>query len=200
MHDNDPGIYEWQKKKMSTAKELVDNINQTVQELLVNNTDGSIKPKATPEGMAMAYGSLVIMALIPIFYGSFKSVGYHREQRESGEQVEAMSRREAALFPLYASGALFGLYLFFKYFSKEHINLLLSIYFLVLGVCSLASVVSDFIDNFLRSRNITFFRINKYHLLLTQNTVEMLNMEFDSKDIFALIACSGIGAWYIMKK
>ena len=25
-----------------------------------------------------------------------------------------MSRREAALFPLYASGALFGLYLFFK--------------------------------------------------------------------------------------
>lgn len=67
---------------MSTAKELVDSINSTVTEF-VNKTDGSIKPKATPEGMAMAYGSLVIMALIPIFYGSFKSVGYHREQRVS---------------------------------------------------------------------------------------------------------------------
>lgn len=77
---------------MSTAKELVDNINQTVVELIVNQTttgddnNGTISSrpnKGTPEGMAMAYGSLVIMALIPIFYGSFKSVGYHREQRVS---------------------------------------------------------------------------------------------------------------------
>lgn len=43
----------------------------------------TIKAKATPEGMAVAYGSLVIMALIPIFYGSFKSVIYQREQRVS---------------------------------------------------------------------------------------------------------------------
>lgn len=52
--------------------------NSTVSEM-VNQT--TIKSKATPEGMAVAYGSLVIMALIPIFYGSFKSVIYQKEQR-----------------------------------------------------------------------------------------------------------------------
>lgn len=187
---------------MSTAKELVDAINSTLASANDTGTSsGAVKIKATPEGMAMAYGSLVIMALIPIFYGSFKSVGYHKEQREAGEQIEAMSRKEAALFPLYASVALFGLYLFFKYFSKEHINLLLSVYFLVLGVCSLASVVSDFLECLLRRYPLpSFIRMEKYHLMLTRNSNDLLNMEFDSKDIYSLVFCSGVGAWYIMKK
>ena len=36
---------------------------------------------STPEGMAVAYGSLVIMAMLPIFFGAFRSVKYHREQK-----------------------------------------------------------------------------------------------------------------------
>ena len=32
------------------------------------------KSPATAEGIALAYGSLVIMALLPIFFGSFRSV------------------------------------------------------------------------------------------------------------------------------
>ena len=45
------------------------------------NTTGKIP--ATPEGMMVAYGSLVIMALIPIFLGSFRSVDSQREQKEN---------------------------------------------------------------------------------------------------------------------
>merc|ERR1719361_3339034 len=37
------------------------------------------------------------------------------------------------MFPIIASCALFGLYIFFHIFSKEYINLLLSFYFLVLS-------------------------------------------------------------------
>jgi len=51
---------------------------------LINDTgEKNITEKvpATPEGMAVAYGSLVIMALVPIFFGSFRSVRYHREQK-----------------------------------------------------------------------------------------------------------------------
>lgn len=36
---------------------------------------------STPEGMAIAYSSLVVMALLPIFFGAFRSVRYHREQK-----------------------------------------------------------------------------------------------------------------------
>ncbi len=43
----------------------------------------STKIPATPEGMAIAYGSLVLMALLPIFFGAFRSVKHHKEQKAS---------------------------------------------------------------------------------------------------------------------
>ena len=45
------------------------------------NTTGKVP--ATPEGMMVAYGSLVIMALIPIFLGSYRSVESQKEQKEN---------------------------------------------------------------------------------------------------------------------
>ena len=45
------------------------------------NTTGKIP--ATPEGMMVAYGSLVIMALIPIYLGSFRSVESQKAQKEN---------------------------------------------------------------------------------------------------------------------
>lgn len=44
------------------------------------------------------------------------------------------------MFPLYASVGLFALYLFFRYLSKDYVNLLLSIYFFGLGVGALTRV------------------------------------------------------------
>ncbi|XP_075217296.1 signal peptide peptidase isoform X1 [Lycorma delicatula] len=74
----------------------------------------STKIPATPEGMAVAYGSLVIMALLPIFFGAFRSVKHHKEQKESGEKPDTMSQKDAAIFPLIASVALFCLYIVFQ--------------------------------------------------------------------------------------
>ncbi len=45
------------------------------------NATGKIP--ATPEGMAIAYGSLLVMALLPIFFGSYRSVKYHADQKVS---------------------------------------------------------------------------------------------------------------------
>ena len=44
------------------------------------------------------------------------------------------------MFPIYASAGLFALYLFFRYLSKDYVNLLLSIYFFGLGVGALTRV------------------------------------------------------------
>ena len=62
----------------NTEAETPDVLNVTL-----NETAGNVTAKipATPEGMAIAYGSLVIMALLPIFFGAFRSVKYHKEQR-----------------------------------------------------------------------------------------------------------------------
>lgn len=37
-------------------------------------SNGTAKFVATPEGTALAYGSLVLMALLPIFFGALRSV------------------------------------------------------------------------------------------------------------------------------
>lgn len=67
-----------------SSSEVIDKINSTIVDA-VNQaaTNSTGKPKATPEGMALAYGSLVIMALVPIFYGSFRSVIVQKKQKVS---------------------------------------------------------------------------------------------------------------------
>merc|ERR1711928_229454 len=60
------------------------------------------KVPSTPEGMALAYGSLVVMALVPIVIGSFRSVRHHKEQKESGEKPDTMTTKDAAMFPIIA--------------------------------------------------------------------------------------------------
>lgn len=61
--------------------------------------------------------------------------------QESGTPHEIMSNRDALMFPLIASCALFGLYVFFQFFSKEYINLLLTGYFFFLGVLALSHLL-----------------------------------------------------------
>ncbi|KPM08490.1 hypothetical protein NH340_JMT03057 [Sarcoptes scabiei] len=65
---------------MSSSEEVIEKIQSAVVDIVNDTIDGTLKPKAKPEGMMVAYGSLVLMALIPIFYGSFKSISYHKEQ------------------------------------------------------------------------------------------------------------------------
>lgn len=56
-----------------TAAALMEALNATDS----NGTDAlnaTAKFVATPEGTALAYGSLVLMALVPIFFGALRSV------------------------------------------------------------------------------------------------------------------------------
>lgn len=192
------------------VESVVDAVNETV------NATG--KPPSTPEGMAVAYGSLVIMALIPIFLGAFRSVKHQDEQKAAGEPVESMTSKDAAMFPLIASCALFGLYVFFKVFSKEHINLLLTVYFFFLGVFALAHILSPIVSKLVP---VGFPNAN-YKLLFYKNPKvataappapegetadasaepeeELLNYEFDRRDLVCLLICMGIGVWYFLKK
>ncbi|KAK8770877.1 hypothetical protein V5799_025878, partial [Amblyomma americanum] len=93
------------------ADDVIAQVNESLQEALKNET---AKFQPTPAGQAVAYTSIMLMAFFPIVFGSFKSVTHQRKQKESGEKPETMTRKDAAMFPVIASGALFGLYIFFK--------------------------------------------------------------------------------------
>ncbi|XP_041954461.1 minor histocompatibility antigen H13 isoform X2 [Alosa alosa] len=154
---------------------------------------------ATPEGTALAYGSLVFMALLPIFFGALRSVTCSKS-KNSSDMPETITSRDAARFPIIASCTLFGLYLFFKIFSQEYINLLLSMYFFVLGILALSHTMSPFMN-----RVVPASVPNKqYQLLFTQGTgeskEEIVNYEFDTRDLFCLAISAVVGVWYVLKK
>ena len=45
-----------------------------------------------------------------------------------------MTSKDAMMFPVYGSGALFSLYMLVKMFGKEYMNMLLTVYFSVAGI------------------------------------------------------------------
>ncbi|CAD0202951.1 unnamed protein product [Chrysodeixis includens] len=179
------------------APEIPINIEESVIEAVKNATE---KPPTSIEGVAIAYLSLVIMAILPIFFGSFRSVKYLKEQKESGERTETMSNKDALMFPLIASAALFGLYIFFQFFSKKYINLLLTGYFFFLGVLALSHLLSPVIS-FMVPASIPNV---SYHIHFTRGerdtNSDIINYKFTSYDIICLLISLCMGAWYLLKK
>nr|KAF6471378.1 histocompatibility minor 13 [Molossus molossus] len=175
------------------------------------------RPPSTPEGIALAYGSLLLMALLPIFFGALRSVRCARGKNAS-DMPETITSRDAARFPIIASCTLLGLYLFFKIFSQEYINLLLSMYFFVLGILALSHTISPFMSKFFPAN----FPNRQYQLLFTQGSgenkeggrgspapgsgltwplcPEIINYEFDTKDLVCLGLSSIVGVWYLLRK
>lgn len=80
---------------------MADTVAEAVQQAAENITENAnVKVPASPEGMALAYGSLVIMALLPIFFGSKRSVSHQKEQKQSSEKPEIMTKKDAMMFPV----------------------------------------------------------------------------------------------------
>lgn len=180
-----------------TAAEIPINIEETVKEAIQNVTE---KPPSSIEGVAIAYLSLVVMAILPIFFGSFRSVKYLNEQKEAGERHETMSNKDALMFPLIASCALFALYVVFQFFSKEYINLLLTGYFFFLGVLALSHLLSPIIS-FLVPASVPNV---PYHVHFTRGDrdarTDIINYKFTSYDVICLLISLCLGAWYLLKK
>lgn len=174
---------------------ISDTINDIVNDTLKNET---AKEPASMEGQAIAYFSLVLMAVFPIFIGAFRSVEHQQKQREAGEKPETITQKDALKFPLVASGVLFGIYIFFKVFSQEYINLLLSVYFFGLGVFAVNHIAGDFLSRLVPS----FVPNQNYHLLLTEGdkNEKIVDEKFNRKNLIALGLCVLLAAWYALQK
>lgn len=64
---------------------MADAAEKIVQQAVENATEtlSGTKTPATPEGAAVAYGSLIIMAMLPIFFGALRSVKHQKDQKVS---------------------------------------------------------------------------------------------------------------------
>ncbi len=69
------------------------------------------------------------------------------EEEEERPQYETLTSKDAMQFPLLGSASLFGLYCAFKYFDKETVNLIISVYFCLVGVAALAATLGPALES-----------------------------------------------------
>merc|ERR1711907_115255 len=87
------------------------------------------------------YIPLLVVASSLIYYGSRRSL--------EKVEMETMSSKDAMMFPIIGSGVLFGLFLLFKFFAKEYLNLLFTFYFLLLGFVAVAMTLLPVVERLL---------------------------------------------------
>lgn len=66
----------------SVVEEVVEAVAQAAENI-TENANKTGKTPATPEGMMLAYGSLVVMAMLPIYYGAIRSVKHQKKVKVS---------------------------------------------------------------------------------------------------------------------
>ncbi|XP_060816521.1 minor histocompatibility antigen H13 isoform X1 [Bombus pascuorum] len=192
----------------SEVNEIAVQVSENITE---NNEAITGRISSTSEGMVLAYGSLIIMAILPIFFGSYRAVRHHKEQQQqckkSGEQPDTMSRKEAAIFPFISSVTLVGLYVLYKsyinvfqIFAKEFVNQILASYFFFLGILALCHLTSPLISSLVPAA----IPKTQYHISFTKGegdkSEHIINYKFNLHDIVCLTCCSLVGTWYLLKK
>ncbi|PRP84158.1 hypothetical protein PROFUN_04149 [Planoprotostelium fungivorum] len=136
----------------------------------------------------IAYASIVTMACVPIYIGSYLST----HQKE----IESMSTEDAMKFPLVGSAVLFGLYLAFKFFSKEYINLLLTGYFLFFGLLAVAGTLKHVVQLVIKDNAILI----KKEFVPFWNKSKPINIELDRADLVSGTMATVVAIWYATTK
>lgn len=77
------------------------------------------------------------------------SLKQRKANGDEKEEQEVMTSQDAAMFPLIGSCMLFGLYVLFKVFDKDWVNLLLTAYFALLGTYSLTTTFDPLVESIL---------------------------------------------------
>lgn len=191
----------------STANATNATFPKDMEELKKMLADGAAEMES---GLAMAYAMLIVMAALPIYFGSFRSIGASGE--DAGQEVEIMTSGDAAMFPVYASCALCGLFFLFKFFGKEYVNMILGGYFFLLGSGALTTVLRPLGDLV----SPPAFVEEVYELVLRQfpkkdaekdakedekEEEPFFYLKFDQVDLVCLAMSAVVGvAWLITKK
>lgn len=84
---------------------------------------------------------VALHTVLIVYIGAVHSVKVYDAQ--STKEVEMMAQKDAWMFPVFGSGVLFGLFLLFKFFNKDYINILFHYYFSIIGSYSVGTMIYE---------------------------------------------------------
>lgn len=140
--------------------------------------------------------NLIVTSTTIVFIGSYRSLQLLVSEADGGpskEDKEVLSANDAYKFPIVGSVTLFSLYLAFKYFDKDTVNLILSFYFSVIGVLTLTGSLSKFVSQFITSPT-------KYGFKKTFPLVGEINCLFTPAEILCLLISIVFSYFYFQTK
>eukprot|EP00271_Cylindrocystis_brebissonii_P015672 TRINITY_DN38635_c0_g1_i1.p1 TRINITY_DN38635_c0_g1~~TRINITY_DN38635_c0_g1_i1.p1 ORF type:complete len:380 (-),score=70.01 TRINITY_DN38635_c0_g1_i1:247-1386(-) len=144
----------------------------------------SLAPLAVPINPNV---NVIITACLSIYVGSWRSV-------KTTTPMETMSKEHAMRFPLIGSAVLMGLFLLFKFLPKDLVNLVLTGYFVVLGVLAVAATLLPLVEKFNPAK------WNKDVINLKPPYFSSLEVEFTRSQLVATFPASLFCVWYVLKK
>ena len=140
--------------------------------------------------------NLVLTSTLIVFIGSHRSLKLLLSEADGGaptSEREVMSAADAYKFPFIGSAALFSLYVAFKYFDKDLVNLLLSLYFSLIGVFTLTNTFSPFVSNFLSGTK-------KYGFKTVIPIIGTIDATFTVAEFFSMIGAIIFSVYYFKTK
>lgn len=167
------------------------------------------EPEPIPlQYQAIAYSALLLMALLPIWVGSKRALR-NRKQRlqdiQDGKKgddladLEVISSKEAAKFPIMASITLFSIYLLYKYFADKMYYFVTG-YFFLLGVAAVTAVLEPLIAPRLKFIFPGLCEDAEYQLVFTENKKSQFDIKFNRRSLVVVAGACAVGACYLYNK
>jgi minor histocompatibility antigen H13 len=139
--------------------------------------------------------ALVTMSTCIIYIGSHRSSSL-LALKDDGTAVierETITKDDAMKFPIMGSISLFGLYCAFKYLDKNMVNLILGIYFSVIGVFTIAGVFAPIVGRIASSPT-------KYGTKFTLPLIGEIDGEFTVADLISVTMGAVFSYYYFTTK
>ena len=141
-----------------------------------------------------------IYTTLLVYLGCIESLNIFDKNRPVGEEeekIETMTQKDAWMFPVVGSCTLFGLYMVFKIFHKDYVNLLFHFYFTIIGTYSIKAIIYDKLARLSLFKNLAksnLFSIPKIPYL------NDLPVGINKLDIICCLLASLVGAAYFFTK
>ena len=144
------------------------------------------------------YLQLLIMAPLLVWTGCQGAIVEAAKEDSKQEQV---SKKDAMQFPLFGSAALFSLYLVVKFVPKEYLDLIISLYFSVIGAFAIFGCVAPTLTAALGMGGLKKFNFSiDYELWKAKEKREPLAFGFSFFDVAVFAVCAALSVAYAMTK
>jgi len=123
--------------------------------------------------------------------------GSGADKRRRYTDSDALTSKDAYMFPLLASCVLFSMYMMFKLFPKEYVNMLMTAYFLVFGLIAVGTTLSPVVARVLPNGAGAVPWRRTVHFWWDD---EATDFEMYRSDWIAAALAVAVGVWYATTK